>query len=257
MLHRRRLLGRPRCASCATRRARSSPIVARRGARPRSATVGYALHAVPARRRRTRQLRLLVAQTSPRSSSTRCIALPGLRPRAPLAARRALPEDPRRRRRRAYTTGGLSPAAAARDARSSDYRPEDRRPPITPAARAARAPSLGFIAFALFAIIFFRLWYLQVLAGDQYLAEANDEPRARRAHRRRRAARSSTATARVIVDSRLANVVQIEPALAARRRARDARRGASASPRWLGTRRAGAQRPRTPCRALASRGAPR
>ena len=27
---------------------------------------------------------------------------------------------------------------------------------------------------ALFAIVFFRLWYLQVLSGDQYLVEAND-----------------------------------------------------------------------------------
>jgi len=51
--------------------------------------------------------------------------------------------------------------------------PEDRRPPITPQL-ALRIAILGGIALALFAIIFFRLWYLQVLSGDRYLAEAND-----------------------------------------------------------------------------------
>ena len=31
---------------------------------------------------------------------------------------------------------------------------------------------MGSVALALFAIIFFRLWFLQVLSGDQYLAKA-------------------------------------------------------------------------------------
>ncbi|MCW3015344.1 MAG: hypothetical protein JWO02_2436 [Solirubrobacterales bacterium] len=47
----------------------------------------------------------------------------------------------------------------------------DRRPPVSPQL-AIRVAALGVIAFALFAIIFFRLWYLQVLSGDQYLAQA-------------------------------------------------------------------------------------
>jgi len=51
--------------------------------------------------------------------------------------------------------------------------PENRRAPITPQL-AMRVAVLGAIALAMFAIIFFRLWYLQVLSGDQYLAEAND-----------------------------------------------------------------------------------
>ena len=51
--------------------------------------------------------------------------------------------------------------------------PEDRRPPITPQL-ALRVAIVGGIALALFAIIFFRLWFLQVLSGDRYLAEAND-----------------------------------------------------------------------------------
>ncbi|MFT4049137.1 MAG: penicillin-binding protein 2 [Solirubrobacterales bacterium] len=36
-----------------------------------------------------------------------------------------------------------------------------------------RIAALGVIALCLFAIVFFRLWFLQVLSGDQYLAEAN------------------------------------------------------------------------------------
>lgn len=49
--------------------------------------------------------------------------------------------------------------------------PADRRAPISPQL-AVRVASLGMIAFVLFAIIFFRLWFLQVLSGDQFLAEA-------------------------------------------------------------------------------------
>ena len=33
---------------------------------------------------------------------------------------------------------------------------------------------IGGVALVAFAVIFFRLWYLQVLSGDQYLAEARD-----------------------------------------------------------------------------------
>jgi len=46
-----------------------------------------------------------------------------------------------------------------------------RRPPITPQL-AMRVAIFGGVALALFAIIFFRLWYLQVLSGDKYVAEA-------------------------------------------------------------------------------------
>ncbi len=52
-------------------------------------------------------------------------------------------------------------------------RPEDRVPAISPRL-ALRIAVLGFVALGLFALIFFRLWYLQVLTGDQYLAEARD-----------------------------------------------------------------------------------
>jgi penicillin-binding protein 2 len=50
--------------------------------------------------------------------------------------------------------------------------PEDRRPPLTPQL-ALRIAVLGSIALAMFAIIFFRLWFLQVLSGDKYLAQAS------------------------------------------------------------------------------------
>ncbi|HLY50305.1 MAG TPA: penicillin-binding transpeptidase domain-containing protein [Solirubrobacteraceae bacterium] len=49
--------------------------------------------------------------------------------------------------------------------------PEERRPPLTPQL-ALRVAILGSFALAMFAIIFFRLWFLQVLSGDKYLAEA-------------------------------------------------------------------------------------
>ena len=49
----------------------------------------------------------------------------------------------------------------------------DTRPPITPQL-ALRVAIFGGVALVLFAVIFFRLWYLQVLSGDQYLTEAND-----------------------------------------------------------------------------------
>ena len=49
--------------------------------------------------------------------------------------------------------------------------PEDRRPPLTPAL-ALRVAIVGSFALGLFAIIFFRLWFLQVLSGEQYVKAA-------------------------------------------------------------------------------------
>jgi penicillin-binding protein 2 len=51
--------------------------------------------------------------------------------------------------------------------------PDERRPPITPQL-ALRVAILGGIALTMFAIIFFRLWFLQVLSGDKYRAQANN-----------------------------------------------------------------------------------
>ena len=49
---------------------------------------------------------------------------------------------------------------------------DDRRPAMTPQL-AFRVAVIGMAAFVLFGIVFFRLWYLQVLSGDRYVAEAN------------------------------------------------------------------------------------
>jgi penicillin-binding protein 2 len=53
------------------------------------------------------------------------------------------------------------------------YLDNDRRPTLTPKL-AFRVAIFGGIALAAFAVIFFRLWYLQVLSGDKYVAEAQN-----------------------------------------------------------------------------------
>ena len=71
-------------------------------------------------------------------------------------ARRRAPTAPDRRRDRLMYDGG-------------DW----RRPPV-PAQFALRVAVLGGVGLVLFAIIFLRLWYLEVLSGDQYMAEAEN-----------------------------------------------------------------------------------
>jgi penicillin-binding protein 2 len=75
---------------------------------------------------------------------------------------------------------------------------------------ALRVAILGGIALVLFAIVFFRLWYLQVLSGDRYLAEAKDN-RVRElkveAPRGKIVDRNGT----VLVDNRTALTVQVMP----------------------------------------------
>jgi penicillin-binding protein 2 len=53
------------------------------------------------------------------------------------------------------------------------YLDNERRPTLTPQL-AFRVAIVGGIALAAFAVIFFRLWYLQVLSGDKYVAEAQN-----------------------------------------------------------------------------------
>ncbi|HEV2061979.1 MAG TPA: hypothetical protein VGR12_03925, partial [Solirubrobacteraceae bacterium] len=86
---------------------------------------------------------------------------------------------------------------------------DDRRPPITPQL-ALRVAILGGIALALFAVVFFRLWFLQVLSGDQYLVEAREN---RTRDVRIQAPRGDIVdrTGAPLVTSRLANVVQLAP----------------------------------------------
>ena len=52
------------------------------------------------------------------------------------------------------------------------YLDEERRPTLTPQL-AFRVAVIGGIALMAFAVIFFRLWYLQVLSGDRYETQAH------------------------------------------------------------------------------------
>jgi penicillin-binding protein 2 len=53
------------------------------------------------------------------------------------------------------------------------YLDTENRPAITPQL-ALRVAILGGIALVMFSVIFFRLWYLQILSGDKYLADAKN-----------------------------------------------------------------------------------
>ncbi len=86
----------------------------------------------------------------------------------------------------------------------------DRRPPITPQL-AIRVAGAGVLAFVLFGIIFFRLWYLEVLDGDKYLAQAR-ENRVRTERVPAPRGRIVDAKNVVIVDNRKATVVSLNPA---------------------------------------------
>ena len=99
--------------------------------------------------------------------------------------------------------------------------PEDRRPPMTPQL-ALRVAVLGTFALAMFAIIFFRLWFLQVLSGDQYLAQARTN-RVRDISIQAPRGEILDSSGNVLVQSVPATTVQISPpdlpvAPAARRR---------------------------------------
>src|SRR6204780_564791 len=50
-------------------------------------------------------------------------------------------------------------------------RQRDPRVPVSPQL-ALRVAIIGGIALVMFGVIFFRLWYLQVLTGEQYVQEA-------------------------------------------------------------------------------------
>jgi penicillin-binding protein 2 len=87
--------------------------------------------------------------------------------------------------------------------------PEDRRPPMTPQL-ALRVAVLGSFALAMFAIIFFRLWFLQVLSGDQYLAQARTN-RVRDISIAAPRGEILDSTGNVLVQSVPATTVQISP----------------------------------------------
>jgi penicillin-binding protein 2 len=86
---------------------------------------------------------------------------------------------------------------------------EERRPPITPQL-AVRIAVLGGFAFVLFAIVFFRLWFLQVLSGENYVAKAR-ENRVRKVRIEAPRGDIVDRDGRVLVKTRIAPVVQIVP----------------------------------------------
>ena len=90
-------------------------------------------------------------------------------------------------------------------------RPRDPRVPVPPQL-AVRVAIIGGIAMVMFGVIFFRLWYLQVLTGEHYVAQANANhtrelpipaPRGEILDRE----------GRPIVTSKTTNAVEIVPAL--------------------------------------------
>jgi penicillin-binding protein 2 len=86
---------------------------------------------------------------------------------------------------------------------------EERRPAITPQL-AVRVAILGGLALVVFGIIFFRLWFLQVLSGEDYVAQANDNQVRKisvQAPRGDIVDRNGTA----LVENRVATAVQIDP----------------------------------------------
>jgi penicillin-binding protein 2 len=88
-------------------------------------------------------------------------------------------------------------------------RPGDPRLPVSPQL-ALRVALLGALAVAVFAIIFFRLWYLQVLSGEQYVQQANAN-RARDLPIPAPRGDILDRTGQPIVASRTTNAVQIVP----------------------------------------------
>jgi penicillin-binding protein 2 len=86
---------------------------------------------------------------------------------------------------------------------------EERRPPITPQL-AVRVAVLGGIVFVLFSVLFFRLWFLQVLTGDDYVVQAR-ENRIRKIKIEAPRGNIVDRDGRTLVKTRAAPVVQILP----------------------------------------------
>jgi penicillin-binding protein 2 len=89
------------------------------------------------------------------------------------------------------------------------YLDRESRPPITPQL-AVRVAIIGGVALVLFAVVFFRLWYLQVLSGDKYKAEANNN-RVREITVQAPRGRILDRNGRVLVDNRYGLAVTINP----------------------------------------------
>jgi penicillin-binding protein 2 len=90
------------------------------------------------------------------------------------------------------------------------YLDSDRRGTAMSPGLALRIAILGGVALVMFAIVFFRLWYLQVLSGDHYLAQA-DNNRVREIKTPAPRGKIVDRNGHTLVDNRNAQVVEIEP----------------------------------------------
>lgn len=87
--------------------------------------------------------------------------------------------------------------------------PEPRTPPVSPQL-GLRVAVLGGLALVMFGIVFFRLWYLQILSGEQYVQQAAQNTRRElpiAAPRGQILGRDGE----LLVTSRITNAVQIVP----------------------------------------------
>ena len=86
---------------------------------------------------------------------------------------------------------------------------EERRPAITPQL-AVRVAVLGGFAFVLFGVVFFRLWFLQVLTGEDYVSQAR-ENRVRKVRVEAPRGDIVDRNGATLVKTRVAPVVQVVP----------------------------------------------
>lgn len=90
------------------------------------------------------------------------------------------------------------------------YLDSDRRGTAMSPGLALRVAILGGIALVLFAVVFLRLWYLQVLSGDHYLAQANNN-RVREIKIAAPRGKIVDRNGHTLVDNRNAQVVELAP----------------------------------------------
>ena len=90
------------------------------------------------------------------------------------------------------------------------YRRSDELGPQMGNRLALRIAVFGGLALALFAVLFFRLWFLQVLNGDKYLAEAKNN-RTREFKVIAPRGKILDRSGRVIVSNRTSLTLQVNP----------------------------------------------
>ncbi len=86
----------------------------------------------------------------------------------------------------------------------------ERERPLMPAQFALRVAVLSGIALVMFSIIFFRLWYLQVLSGDKYLKQAENN-QIREINVQAPRGEILDRKGNVLVDNRTALALQLQP----------------------------------------------